>query len=113
MVVSVPGLGTFNLQDVLQQGEGGDDMVYVAAAAAAAAAVGSAAAPAAQEVAPLILGDSVMEQEMPPATADVLAQLHLSLQQQQHEGQALQGGAYPASAAAAASLTDSWIASTL
>jgi hypothetical protein len=107
LILSVPGLGTFSLQDVLQQqGEGGDDMVYVAAderSTAPAAAPGAAAT---------IKGDNVLEQELPPATADVLEQLHLSLQQQEQEQRAMQA-AYPAGAAAVSSLTDTWIGSSL
>jgi hypothetical protein len=108
LMLSVPGMGTFSLQDVLQQqGEGGDDMVYVAAAAS------GTTLPAAVEAAAVIKGDNVLDQELPPATADMMAQLHLSLQQQQEQEQQAMQAAYPTGAAAVSSLTDSWIGSTL
>jgi hypothetical protein len=105
LMLSIPGMGTFSLQDVLQQqGEGGDDMVYVAAAAP------GSTLPAAAEAAAAIKGDIMLDQELPPATADMMAQLQGSLQQQAQ--QAMQA-AYPTGAAAVSSLTDSWISSTL
>jgi hypothetical protein len=108
VVMSIPGLGTLgtSLQDVLQQGEGGDDMVCVAAAPH------STTARTVPEAAALIKGDSMLEPELPPATADIMAQLHQSLQQQEQAALVMQA-AYPTGAAAVASLTDSWIGSTL
>lgn len=104
-MLSLPGLGTFSLQDILQQGESGDDMVYIAPTSQ------NTAAPAAQKAAVVISGDRLLEPELPPAAADILAQLHRSLQQQEQEAQAKEA-AYPG-AAAVSSLTESWIGSTL
>jgi hypothetical protein len=110
LMLSIPGMGTFSLQDLLQQqGEDGDDMVYVAAAAP------GSTPPAAVEAAAAIKGDHMLDQELPPATADMMVQLHRSLQQPAPEEQEQQAmhAAYPSGTAAVSSLTNSWIGSTL
>jgi hypothetical protein len=104
-VLSIPGLGTFSLQEVLQQGESGDDMVYIARTPQ------NTAAPAAQQAPAVVPGDSLLEPELSPAAADILALLHRSLQQQEQEAPMTETP-YPG-AAAVSSLTESWIESTL